>query len=54
MLLQLLINFEEHPIKVEEGTAMGHLLDVKDTAGLIETPTTNDSVCDKEMGEGKC
>ena len=30
---------------------MGHFLDVKDTAGLIETPTVNDSVCDIEMTE---
>ena len=30
---------------------MGHLLDVKDTAGLIETPTVNDSVNDIEMTE---
>ena len=46
ILLQLLINLEEQPIKVEKGTTMGHLLDIKDTAGLIETPTVNDSVCD--------
>ena len=51
VLLQLLVNLEEQPIKVEQGTTMGHLLDVKDTAGLIETPTVNDSVCDIEMGE---
>ena len=30
---------------------MGHLLDVKDIAGLIETPTTNESVCDVEVGK---
>ena len=51
ILLQLLINFEEQPVKVEQGTTMGHLLDIKDTAGLIETPTTNNSICDIEMGQ---
>ena len=51
VLLQLLINLEQQPIKVEQGTTMGHLLDVKDTAGLIETPMVNDSVCDIEMTE---
>ena len=51
ILLQLLINLEEQQIKVEQGTTMGHLLGVKDTAGLIETPTVNDSVCDIEMTE---
>ena len=51
ILLQLLINLEEQPIKVEQGTTMGHLLDVKDTAGCIETPTVNDSVCNMEMTE---
>ena len=51
ILLQLLVNLEEQPIKVEQGTTMGHLLDVKDTAGLIETSTVNDSVCDIEMAE---
>ena len=51
VLLQLLVNLEEQPIKVEQDTTMGHLLDVRDTAGLIETPTVNDSVCDIEIGE---
>ena len=51
VLLQVLINLDEQPIKIPQGTNMGHLMDMKETASLIETPSTNESICDIELQE---
>ena len=51
VLLQILINLEEQPVKIAQGTSMGHLKDMKKTVRLIETPSTNESICDVELQE---
>ena len=51
VVLQILINLEEQPVKIAQGTSMGHLKDMKETARLIETPSTNESICDVELQE---
>ena len=51
VLLQVLINLDEQPVKIPQGTNMGHLKDMKETASLIETPSTNESICDVELQE---
>ena len=51
VLLQILINLDEQPVKIAQGTNMGHSKDMKETASLIETPSTNESICDVELQE---
>ena len=48
-LLQLIINLEEVPIKLSEGTVMGHLQDLKEVARCIQTPSTHESICEIEV-----
>ena len=48
-ILQLIINLEEVPIKLSEGTVMGHLQDLKEVAKSIQTPSTHESICEIEV-----
>ena len=48
-ILQVIINLEEIPIKLSEGTVMGHLQDFKEVARSIQTPSTHESICEMEV-----
>ena len=48
-ILQVIINLEEEPIKVSEGTVMGHLQDLKEVAKSIQTPSTYESICEIQV-----
>ena len=48
-ILQAIINLEEVPIKLLEGTVMGHLQDLKEVARSIQTPSTHESICEIEV-----
>ena len=48
-ILQVIINLEEVPIKVSEGTVMGHLQDLKEVAKSIQTPSTHESICEIQV-----
>ena len=48
-ILQVIINLEEVPIKVSEGTVMGHLQDLKEVAKPIQTPSTHESICEIQV-----
>ena len=45
----MIINLEEVPIKVLEGTVMGHLRDLKEVAKSIQTPSTHESICEIQV-----
>ena len=49
VLLQVLINLDEQPVKIPQGTNMSHLKNMREIASLIETPSTNESICDIEL-----
>ena len=48
-ILQIIINLDEVPIKLWEGTVMGHLQDLKEVARSIQTPSTHKSICEIEV-----
>ena len=48
-ILQVIVNLEEVPIKLSEGTVMGHLQDLKEVARSIQTPSTHESICEIEV-----
>ena len=48
-ILQVIINLDEEPIKVSEGTVMGHLQDLKEVAKSIQTPSTHESICEIQV-----
>ena len=52
-IMQVIVNLEEVPIKLSEGTVMGHLQDLKEVARSIQTPSTHESICEIEVSPEK-
>ena len=48
-ILQVIINLEEVPVKVLEGTVMGHLQDLREVAKPIQTKSTHESICEIQV-----